>query len=74
MIEITVNTRLGQKCRVRCEPTDVIGDVKKLIAAMLGSPPESFRLQKGHCILKDHIDLDTYEVQNGTELELYFHK
>lgn len=36
MIEITVNDRLGGKARIKCNPSDTIGDVKKLAAAILG--------------------------------------
>ena len=37
MIEITVNDRLGKKVRIKCNPTDTIGDLKKLIAAQTGT-------------------------------------
>jgi hypothetical protein len=37
MIEITVNDRLGKKVRIKCNPTDKIGDLKKLIAAQTGT-------------------------------------
>lgn len=36
MIEIIFNDRLGKKVRVKCEPDDTIGDVKKLLAAQIG--------------------------------------
>lgn len=36
MIEIIFNDRLGKKIRVKCEPDDTIGDVKKLLAAQIG--------------------------------------
>ena len=37
MIEITVNDRLGKKVRIKCNPTDTIGDLKKLVAAQTGT-------------------------------------
>nr|CAD2175922.1 unnamed protein product [Meloidogyne enterolobii] len=37
MIEITVNDRLGKKVRVKCNATDKIEDLKKLIALQTGT-------------------------------------
>lgn len=37
MIEVTVNDRVGKKVRVKCNETDTIGDLKKLIAAQIGT-------------------------------------
>jgi hypothetical protein len=37
MIEVIVNDRLGKKIRVKCNPDDTVGDLKKLIAAQIGS-------------------------------------
>lgn len=37
MIEITINDRLGKKVRIKCNPTDTIGDLKKLVAAQTGT-------------------------------------
>lgn len=37
MIEVTVNDRLGKKVRVKCNVTDSIGDLKKLVAALTGT-------------------------------------
>ena len=36
MIEVILNDRLGKKVRVKCNPDDTIGDLKKLAAAHLG--------------------------------------
>ena len=36
MIEVILNDRLGRKIRVKCNPTDTIGDLKKLVAAQTG--------------------------------------
>jgi ubiquitin-like protein 5 len=35
MLEIFVNDRLGKKVRVKCNPDDTIGDLKKVIAAQV---------------------------------------
>lgn len=72
MIEIVANDRLGKKVRVKCNPDDTVGDLKKLIAAQTGTRPEKLRLQKWHTILKDHITLADYEVKDGMSLELYY--
>lgn len=37
MIEVTVNDRLGKKVRIKCNVTDSIGDLKKLISAQTGT-------------------------------------
>ncbi len=50
MIEVVCNDRLGKKIRVKCNPDDTIGDLKKLIAAQTGTRPEKIRLQKW-CVL-----------------------
>lgn len=62
MIEVIVNDRLGKKTRVKCCPSDTIGDFKKLIAAKTGTRPEKIRLQKSYTVYKDHITLDDYEI------------
>jgi ubiquitin-like protein 5 len=36
MIEIIVNDRLGKKVRVKCNEDDSVGDLKKLVAALIG--------------------------------------
>jgi ubiquitin-like protein 5 len=46
MIEITVNDRLGKKVRIKCNPTDKIGDLKKLIAAQTGTKADKIVLKK----------------------------
>ncbi|EOD30053.1 hypothetical protein EMIHUDRAFT_63906 [Emiliania huxleyi CCMP1516] len=33
MIEVICNDRLGKKIRVKCNPDDTVGDLKKLLAA-----------------------------------------
>ena len=48
MIEVICNDRLGKKVRVKCNEDDTIGDLKKLIAAQVGTRPEKIRF----CILK----------------------
>lgn len=37
MIEITANDRTGNKVRVKCNPTDTIGVLKKLISVQTGT-------------------------------------
>lgn len=44
MIEIVVNDRLGKKEKIKCMPTDTIGDIKKLIAAKTGTRSDKIRL------------------------------
>ena len=72
MIEIVCNDRLGKKIRVKCNPDDTIGDLKKLIAAQIGTRPEKIRLQRWYSVFKDHITLDDYEIRDGSNLELYY--
>uniref|UniRef100_A0A914QXI5 Ubiquitin-like protein 5 n=3 Tax=Panagrolaimus TaxID=55784 RepID=A0A914QXI5_9BILA len=72
MIEITVNDRLGKKVRVKCNPSDTIGDLKKLIAAQTGTRPEKLVLKKWYTIYKDAITLSDYEIHDGFNFELYY--
>ncbi|KAM3721620.1 Ubiquitin-like protein [Dirofilaria immitis] len=64
MIEITVNDRLGKKVRIKCNPNDTIGDLKKLIAAQTGTRYEKIVLKKWYTIYKDHITLQDYEIHD----------
>ncbi|KAM7349940.1 ubiquitin-like protein 5 isoform 1-T1 [Cochliomyia hominivorax] len=57
MIEITCNDRLGKKVRVKCNPDDTIGDLKKLIAAQTGTKYDKIVLKKWYTIYKDNIKL-----------------
>ena len=72
MIEIVCNDRLGKKIRVKCNADDTVGDLKKIIAAQVGSRPEKIRLQRWYSVFKDHITLQDYEIGNGSNLELYY--
>uniref|UniRef100_A0A914XGX1 Ubiquitin-like protein 5 n=1 Tax=Plectus sambesii TaxID=2011161 RepID=A0A914XGX1_9BILA len=72
MIEVTVNDRLGKKVRVKCNPNDTIGDLKKLIAAQTGTRHEKIVLKKWYVIYKDHITLMDYEIHDGFNFELYY--
>lgn len=72
MIEVICNDRLGKKVRVKCNEDDTIGDLKKLIAAQVGTRPEKIRIQKWYTIYKDHITLQDYEIHDGMGLELYY--
>merc|ERR1712086_126520 len=72
MIEVICNDRLGKKIRVKCNPDDTIGDLKKLTAAQCGTRPEKIRIQKWYNIYKDNITLADYEIHDGMGLELYY--
>jgi len=72
MIEVILNDRLGKKVRVKCNPDDTIGDMKKLAAAQLGTRHEKIRIQKWYNVYKDHITLEDYEIHDGMGLELYY--
>ncbi|ESW97004.1 hypothetical protein KL921_000658 [Ogataea angusta] len=72
MIEVVCNDRLGKKIRVKCLPTDTIGDFKKLLGLQIGTDPNKIVLKKGYMIFKDHISLDDYEIHDGMNLELYY--
>lgn len=41
-----------QKVRVKCNEDDTIGDLKKLIAAQVGTRPEKLRIQKWYTVYK----------------------
>ena len=70
MIEVICNDRLGKKVRVKCNEDDTIGDLKKLIAAQVGTRPEKirFRLLISITMLKSKI-LSTFlsGFKNGTQ-------
>ena len=72
MIEVICNDRLGRKIRVKCNPDDTVGDLKKLLAAQTGTRPEKLRIQKWYTVYKDHITLEDYEIHDGMGLELYY--
>lgn len=72
MIEVVANDRLGKKIKVKCLPTDTIGDLKKIISLQIGTAEEKIVLKKGYQIYKDHISLDDYEVHDGFNFEMYY--
>ncbi len=72
MIEVICNDRLGKKIRVKCNPDDTVGDLKKLLAAQIGTRSEKLRIQKWYTVYKDHISLEDYEIHDGMGLELYY--
>ncbi|ORY00711.1 ubiquitin-like protein 5-like protein [Basidiobolus meristosporus CBS 931.73] len=72
MIEVICNDRLGKKVRVKCNPDDTIGDLKKLIAAQTGTDYRKIVLKKWYNIFKDHITLEDYEIHDGMSIELYY--
>ena len=61
-----------KKVRVKCNEDDTIGDLKKLIAAQIGTRPEKIRLQKWYTVYKDHITLEDYEIHDGFGFEMYY--
>jgi ubiquitin-like protein 5 len=72
MMEVICNDRLGHKVRVKCLPSDTIGDFKLLVSAHIGTRPEKIRLQKANIIFKDNITLADYEIHDGMSLEMYY--
>uniref|UniRef100_A0A914MSG4 Ubiquitin-like protein 5 n=1 Tax=Meloidogyne incognita TaxID=6306 RepID=A0A914MSG4_MELIC len=87
MIEIKVNDRLGKKVRVKCNATDKIEDLKKLIALQTGTRQavnflllfknlffraDKIILKKWNIIYKDNISLQDYEIHDGFNFELYY--
>ncbi|KAH3664003.1 hypothetical protein OGAPHI_004717 [Ogataea philodendri] len=70
MIEVVCNDRLGKKIRVKCLPTDTVGDFKKIVGLQVGVDSNKVVLKKGYMIFKDHITLDDYEIHDGMNLEL----
>ncbi|KAF0357357.1 ubiquitin-like protein 5 [Gigaspora margarita] len=72
MIEIICNDRLGKKVRVKCNPSDTIGELKTLIAAQTGTDASKIILKKWYTIYKDKISLEDYEIHDGMNLELYY--
>ncbi|CAH2446935.1 Ubiquitin-like modifier [Komagataella phaffii CBS 7435] len=72
MIEVICNDRLGKKIRVKCLPSDTIGDFKKLLSLQIGTSWEKITLKKGYQVFKDHITLEDYEINDGMNLELYY--
>jgi len=72
MIEVICNDRLGKKVRVKVNPDDTIGDLKKMVAAQTGTRADKIRIQKWYNIYKDHITLQDYEIHDGMSLEMYY--
>lgn len=72
MIAITVNDRLGKKVRILCNEDDTIGDIKKVIGVKIGTNADRIILKKWYQILQDNVTLETYEVGDGSNLELYY--
>lgn len=51
--------------RIKCLPTDTVGDLKKLIAAQTGTNASKIQLKKWYTTFKDHIALQDYEINDG---------
>ncbi|WVQ82093.1 ubiquitin-like protein 5 [Cryptococcus sp. DSM 104549] len=71
LIEVIANDRMGRKVRVKCLPTDTVGDLKRLIAAQTGTSAQKIQLKKWYTNFKDHIALQDYEINDGMSLEMY---
>ncbi|KAK1924095.1 ubiquitin-related domain-containing protein [Papiliotrema laurentii] len=71
MIEVIANDRMGRKVRVKCLPTDTVGDLKRLIAAQTGTTAQKIQLKKWYTAFKDHVSLRDYEINDGMSLEMY---
>jgi len=71
LIEVIANDRLGRKVRVKCSADDTVGDLKRLIAAQIGTDHKKIQLKKWYTIYKDHITLRDYEINDGMSLEMY---
>lgn len=72
MITVEVNDRTGKKVRVKCLEDDSVGDFKKVLAVQIGTAADRIVLKKGYITFKDHIQLQDYEIHDGTNLELYY--
>ncbi|KAG8903029.1 ubiquitin-like modifier hub1 [Tulasnella sp. 417] len=70
-LQVIANDRFGRKVRVKCDPEDTVGDLKKLIAAQTGTDHTKIQLKKWHTVYKDHITLADYEIHDGMSLEMY---
>uniref|UniRef100_A0A8C9QUX9 Ubiquitin-like protein 5 n=1 Tax=Scleropages formosus TaxID=113540 RepID=A0A8C9QUX9_SCLFO len=70
MIEVVCNDRLGKKVRVKCNPDDTVGDLKKLIAAQTGTRWDKIVLKKWseNSLTVSLAD----EIHDGMNLELYY--
>ena len=52
---------------------DTVGDFKRLVSAQIGTDPSKIILKRQqYTILKDHITLADYEIQDGSMVELYY--
>ena len=50
---------------------DTIGDLKKLIAAQVGTRPEKFEFKNGHSVQRPHHP-GGLEIHDGMGLEMYY--
>ena len=72
MIEVVLNDRLGRKLRVKCNSTDSVGILKRLVSAQVGTAADKLRIQRWYQVFKDHVTLDDYEIHDGSSLDLYY--
>ncbi|XVF68568.1 hypothetical protein PTKIN_Ptkin11bG0013000 [Pterospermum kingtungense] len=68
-VGLSLTDKLGNKVRVECNEDDTIGDLKKLVAALIRTRAYKIRIQKWYTILKDHITLKNYGIRDGTPLK-----
>ncbi|XP_031224640.1 ubiquitin-like protein 5 [Mastomys coucha] len=62
MTEVVCSDRLGKKVPVKCNANDTIGDLKKLIAAQIGTHWNKIVLKKWYTIFKDYVSPGEYEI------------
>lgn len=72
MYEIWVNDHHSHKERIKVNPDDTIGDLKKLIAFKIGTRPEKIRLHFANKILSDNVTLDDYEIHEGMQITMSY--
>lgn len=71
-IKAPSNSPSGKKVRIKANPTDTVGEFKKLVAAQTGTRFEKIVLKKWYTIFKDNVTLADYEIHDGAALELYY--
>ncbi|EKX52963.1 hypothetical protein GUITHDRAFT_150486 [Guillardia theta CCMP2712] len=73
-IKVHADDRFGRKTSVYAKPTDTIQDLKVLIGEKIGRDPRSLILQKCKQVYNDKITLSDYEVHDGMNFELSYHR
>ncbi|KAI9329630.1 ubiquitin-like protein 5 [Obelidium mucronatum] len=70
LIRLVLNSKLTKRSFLSGD--DTVGDLKKLIAAQIGTKADKIILKKWYNVFKDHITLEDYEIHDGMSLELYY--